>query len=73
MGKELRCSNSFVLRLWWEEGESGAAWRGWIQHAITGETRYFHRLAELLDFVEAYTGPLVRGSDVNSLRGGVDK
>ena len=47
-------SNSFVLRIWWEE----EGWRGWVQHAASGETRYFERLADLLAFVEAQTGSL---------------
>jgi len=48
---------SFVLRIWWE-GEKNPLWRGWIQHAATGQVRYFHRLADLLAFVQERTGPL---------------
>ena len=53
-------SNSFVLRVWREESTRPDEWRGWVQHATTGETCYFHRLAELLAFVEAHTGPLAQ-------------
>jgi hypothetical protein len=35
-------------------------WRGWVQHAATGETRYCHRLPDLLAFVETHTGPLAQ-------------
>jgi hypothetical protein len=51
-------SNSFVLRIWWEEGDAQPAWRGWVQHATTGEARYFECLADLLAFVEGHTGSL---------------
>lgn len=49
-------SNSFVLRIWWEDGQ--AEWRGWVQHAGSTHSRYFHHLADLLAFVEEHTGPL---------------
>ena len=60
--EEQRHSNSFVLRIWWEE-DAQPIWRGWAQHATTGETRYFRRLSDLLAFVEAYTGPLTHGAE----------
>ncbi len=51
--------DSFVVRIWWEgESEDQLLWRGWVQHAITGKSRYFHDLADLKAFVERYTGPL---------------
>jgi hypothetical protein len=49
---------SFVLRIWWE-GNDQPIWRGWVQHAASGETRYFLQLADLLAFVEAHTGRLI--------------
>ena len=49
---------SFVLRIWWEEGEKGPIWRGRIEHAISGDNRYFQKIQELFHFIEAYTGPL---------------
>jgi len=55
---EQRRSDSFVLRVWWEEGDTALVWRGWVQHAATGDVRYFHRLSELLAFVEHHTGVL---------------
>jgi len=70
MGRELRRSNSFVLRVWREEGARPHEWRGWIQHAITGETCYFHRLADLLTFVEAHTGPLGQDTEAVGARKG---
>jgi len=54
-----RESHSFVLRIWRQEQES-LTWRGWVQHAATGETRYLHRLADLLAFIEMHTGPLAQ-------------
>jgi hypothetical protein len=64
--REQRRSNSFVLRVWWEEVVQPDQWRGWVQHAATGATRYFRQVAELLDFIEAHTGPLTQDPDATS-------
>lgn len=58
-------SNSFVLRIWWEEGEP-PMWRGWVQHAATSQSHYFDRLTDLLAFVQARTGSLVQAPDMRS-------
>jgi hypothetical protein len=49
---------SFVLRIWWEEGDSGPVWRGWTQHAASGESCYFETLVEMLEFVQKFVGNL---------------
>jgi hypothetical protein len=53
---------SFVIRIWWEEvGDSPAAtplWRGWVQHARSGEAAYVQNLEALLSFMERWTGRL---------------
>ena len=51
-----RRSDSFVLRIWWEEEER--TWRGWVQHAGTGQITYVQSLKELLTFIQQYTGDL---------------
>jgi hypothetical protein len=56
-------SSSFVLRIWWEEGEASPVWRGWVQHAASGDARYFHHLSDLLAFVETHAG-LLSGPDL---------
>jgi hypothetical protein len=61
-------SNSFVLRIWWEKGDTQPTWRGWMQHAGSGESHYFDCLADLLALIEAKTGPLVQISGVESIR-----
>lgn len=45
---------SFVLRLWLEprEKSSHPEWRWHVQHVQSGEEAYFHRLAELLTYIE---------------------
>ncbi len=54
-------SNSFVLRIWWErDGGEHPSWRGWVQHATSGEALYFRHLNDLLLFIEAHTGPLAQ-------------
>jgi hypothetical protein len=51
-------SNSFVLRIWWEEGDGPPIWRGWVQHAASGDSCYVHQLADLVAFLETRTGSL---------------
>ncbi len=53
-----RRTASFVFRIWWEEGDSGPVWRGWTQHAASGDSCYFQTVAELLRFVERHAGNL---------------
>ena len=48
-------SQSFVLRLWYEDDENGGTWRGWIQHAGSGEKRYLHSPEEILAFLQQHT------------------
>ena len=64
MSGETHRSNSFVLRIWWEEGEEAPVWRGWVQHAASGESQYFERVGDLIGFVEACTGPLARATSL---------
>jgi hypothetical protein len=59
-------SNSFVIRIWWEEGKELPTWRGWVQHAASGQSLYFRHMLDLLAFVEAHTGPLAQAPDVAS-------
>jgi hypothetical protein len=59
-------SHSFVLRIWWEEAHAQPVWRGWVQHATTGETCCFECLGDLLTFVETHTGLLVQASGPES-------
>lgn len=60
---EKRCHrDSFILRIWWE-GDAQPIWRGWVQHAATGETRYFRRMTDLLTFIEGCTGSLAQAPD----------
>jgi hypothetical protein len=51
--------HSFVVRIWWE---TGLRWRGWVQHAGSQETTYVQSLAELLAFIQAWTGELGEGN-----------
>ena len=51
-------SHAFVLRIWWEDGNELPIWRGWVQHASSGDACYVHRVADLLAFVETHTGRL---------------
>jgi hypothetical protein len=60
-GKAVRGSSSvvrhsFVLRIWRDEGR--LAWKGWVQHAATGESLFVQNLDDLLAFIEQRTGAL---------------
>ncbi len=57
---------SFLVRFWREAGDPGAGdeavtSRGWVQHVPSGESTYFHRLADLLAFMERWVGALPLG------------
>ena len=51
------CRESFVIRIWRER--DCPDWRGWVQHARSGEAVFVKELDELLAFVERRTGKLV--------------
>jgi hypothetical protein len=57
---------SFVLRIWWEQDEKKAVWRGQVQHAATGHASYFRHVADLLAFIEAHTGPLENAPGISA-------
>lgn len=56
MKNEPGCRDSFVVRVWRETGSP--EWRGWVQHARTGESAPIRKAAELLAFIEQRTGRL---------------
>jgi hypothetical protein len=46
-------SELFMVRMWPEDlGEGRVEWRGKVQHAISGETRYFREWPALLEFFD---------------------
>ena len=45
-------------------GSALPVWRGWVQHAATGESHYFDCLSDLLAFVETQTGQPGVGGDL---------
>jgi len=62
--RETTCRTaSFVVRIWWEEGNTGPIWRGWTQHAASGDSRYFQTIPELLHLVEQHAGDLTAEGD----------
>jgi hypothetical protein len=48
--------DSFVIRIWQEEGKPG--WKGWVQHARSGESSLIRDLGDLLAFIERRLGKL---------------
>ncbi len=57
MSPNLRRDGTFVVRIWWERrtGDS-PLWRGQAFHAITGRSRYFETMEELVAFLIRWTG-----------------
>jgi hypothetical protein len=55
-------AHSFVVRIWWEPGLSrlngGPLWRGYVQHAASGQTLIFQSMDDLLGFIQSHTGEL---------------
>jgi hypothetical protein len=50
-------SHLFTVRIWREElGAGRVEWRGKVQHALSGEARYFREWAELIAFVREQVG-----------------
>ena len=50
-------SHLFTVRVWREElGVGRVEWRGKVQHALSGEARYFREWAELIAFMREQTG-----------------
>jgi hypothetical protein len=56
MTREITNRHSFILRIWREGGSP--EWKGWVQHASSGETIQIRSLAELLTFIERHKGAL---------------
>ncbi|HIG44675.1 MAG: hypothetical protein ABGY96_30745 [bacterium] len=49
--------DSFVARIWLENGDNGdAKWRGHIRHVQGEEEGYFQNLAEMHDFLSRVSG-----------------
>ena len=52
-------SHLFTVRVWLEElGAGRVEWRGKVQHALSGEARYFRGWAELIAFVREQVGDI---------------
>jgi hypothetical protein len=46
-------SHLFTVRVWREElGADHVEWRGKVQHALSGEARYFREWTELIAFMQ---------------------
>jgi hypothetical protein len=49
---EGRHRHSFVLRIW--RTANGLEWKGWVQHANSGESARIDSMADLLAFIERH-------------------
>ena len=57
----------FMLRLWTEDlGDGKTEWRGKVQHALSGEARYFREWAELIAFVQEQVGDIDHADEVTT-------
>jgi hypothetical protein len=61
-------SHLFTVRVWREElGAGRVEWRGKVQHALSGEARYFREWAELITFLrESVDDPTATSADLSS-------
>jgi hypothetical protein len=59
MDKRPAKQESFIVRFWREESQSG--WRGWVQHTRSGEVAVVRSVDELVAFFEARFGKLQGG------------
>lgn len=50
MREEPTQTDSFVLRIWRQRGQQG--WRGWVQHARTGQSALIQGMGQLEVFIE---------------------
>jgi hypothetical protein len=58
-------SHLFTVRIWREElGDGRIEWRGKVQHALSGEARYFREWAELIAFVREQVGDADQADEV---------
>jgi len=57
MGSFEENTHSFIVRIWLEPRELAGAvpeWRGVVEHAASGERRYFMDFDDLLNFIASY-------------------
>jgi hypothetical protein len=54
MTQDARERHSFILRIL-REGK-GQEWKGWVQHANSGEATFFHTKNSLCAFIERHQG-----------------
>ena len=65
-------TESFIVKIWTQEGGSGAEganWRGQVTHVLSGEQRNFRNLAEIEQFMLPYLRELGMEVDSDWLRG----
>jgi hypothetical protein len=57
MGSSEERRHTFIVRIWREPREVEGMtpeWRGLIERVGSGDRRYFHRLDELISFMQGY-------------------
>jgi hypothetical protein len=61
-------SHLFTVRVWREElGAGRVEWRGKVQHALSGEARYFREWAELVAFVREQVNDTDQTNQANEI------
>ena len=70
MDAEYSDYQSFLLRMWRQEGSQAGAWRASLESPHTGERWHFAGLAELFDFLGVQTAdqPLHKAQDKRERR-----
>ena len=61
-------SHLFTIRVWREElGEGRVEWHGKVQHALSGEARYFREWAESIAFLRGQLGDTDQGNQADKV------
>ena len=56
---------SFIVRIWWEKGQT--EWRGWVQHVCSGDSAPLRDLQDLMSYLERWTAKPI-GEEKRGLR-----
>ncbi len=54
-------THSFVVRIWLEDADRRASWRGHITHVPSGNRQYVEGLTDIVDFISPYVDGMKLG------------
>ena len=54
-------THSFVVRIWLEDEDNRASWRGHVTHVPSGNRQYVERLTDIVDFIALHVDGMKLG------------